>query len=56
MKVSALFENIPAYLSTHEKKVVLSRVETGATYAQYSEPLFWLDDSKGLAIVKEKSR
>ena len=45
MKVSALFENIPAYLSTHEKKVVLSRVETGATYVQYSDPLFWLDDS-----------
>lgn len=45
MRVSALFENIPAYLSTHEKKVVLSKVESGATYDQYGDPLFWLDDS-----------
>lgn len=44
-KVSALFENIPAYLSTHEKKVVLSQIEEGAVFDRYDEPLFWLDDS-----------
>ncbi len=44
-RVAALFENIPGYLSTHEKKVVLSRIEAGARYAQYDDPLFWLDDS-----------
>lgn len=44
-KVSALFENIPAYLSTHEKKVVLKEIETGARFDKYDEPLFWLDDS-----------
>lgn len=44
-KVSALFENIPAYLSTHEKKVVLSSIDTGATFDKYDEPLFWLNDS-----------
>ncbi len=44
-KVSALFENIPAYLSTHEKKIVLKEIETGATFDRYDEPLFWLDDS-----------
>ncbi len=44
-KVSALFENIPGYLSTHEKKVVLSQIDTGARYSQYDDPLFWLDDS-----------
>ena len=44
-RVSALFENIPGYLSTHEKKVVLSRIEKDARYAQYDDPLFWLDDS-----------
>lgn len=44
-KVSALFENIPAYLSTHEKKIVLSEIENGATFSKYDEPLFWLDDS-----------
>lgn len=44
-KVSAIFENIPAYLSTHEKKVTLNSIEKGATFDKYDEPLFWLDDS-----------
>lgn len=44
-RVSALFENIPGYLSTHEKKVVLSQIDDGARFAQYDDPLFWLDDS-----------
>ncbi|MDD7027341.1 MAG: AAA family ATPase [Lachnospiraceae bacterium] len=44
-KVSALFENIPAYLSTHEEKIVLSEIDPGATFDRYDEPLFWLDDS-----------
>lgn len=44
-KVSAVFENIPAYLSTHEKKIVLSRIEPGSTFDKYDEPLFWLEDS-----------
>lgn len=44
-KVSALFNNIPGYLSTHEKKVVLSKIGEGHTFNKYDEPLFWLDDS-----------
>ena len=44
-KVSAIFENIPAYLSTHEKKVVLRSIDEGAVFDKYDEPLFWLDDS-----------
>lgn len=44
-RVSALFENIPAYLSTHEKKVVLNKIEAEARFDRYDEPLFWLDDS-----------
>ncbi|MCR5082120.1 MAG: AAA family ATPase [Parasporobacterium sp.] len=44
-KVSAIFENIPGYLSTHEKKIVLSEIEPGASFDRYAEPLFWLDDS-----------
>ncbi len=39
-KVSALFENLPGYLSTHEKKIVLSRVDDDGRYSQYDEPLF----------------
>ena len=44
-KVSAIFENIPAYLSAHEKKVTLGSIDSGATFDKYDEPLFWLDDS-----------
>ena len=44
-KVLAIFENIPGYLSTHEKKIVLSEIEQGAIFDRYDEPLFWLDDS-----------
>ena len=44
-RVSALFENIPAYLSTHEKKIVLKEIEEGATFDRYDDPLFWLNDS-----------
>lgn len=44
-RVSALFENIPGYLSTHEKKIVLSHIDENARYSQYDDPLFWLEDS-----------
>lgn len=44
-KVSAIFENIPAYLSTHEKKVVLSEIDANGEFDRYDEPLFWLGDS-----------
>lgn len=44
-KISAIFENIPAYLSTHEKKIVLKEIDANGTFDKYDEPLFWLDDS-----------
>ena len=44
-KVSAIFENIPAYLSKHEKKIVLSEIDSNGSFDKYDEPLFWLDDS-----------
>ncbi len=46
-KVSALFENIPGALSTHEKKIELTQFDSSgsATFAKYDEPLFWLNDS-----------
>lgn len=44
-KVSAIFENIPAYLSTHEKRIVLSEIDANGRFDKYDEPLFWLDDS-----------
>lgn len=44
-KVAALFEYIPGYLSTLEKKVVLSRVDGNGDFNRYGDPLFWLGDS-----------
>ena len=44
-RVSALFENLPGYLSTHEKKIVLSKIEDNGRFSRYDDPLFWLDDS-----------
>ncbi len=44
-KVSAIFDNIPGFLSTHEKKVNLSSFDLNSTYDRYDEPLFWLGDS-----------
>lgn len=44
-RVSSLFENIPGYLSTHEKKIVLNKIEKNSTFDKYDDPLFWLEDS-----------
>ena len=44
-KVSALFENLPGYLSTHEKKIVLNKIDDNGRFSRYDDPLFWLDDS-----------
>ncbi|MBP5357944.1 MAG: ATP-binding protein [Treponema sp.] len=44
-KVSAIFESIPAFLSTHEKKIVLNEIDSNGVFSRYDEPLFWLDDS-----------
>ena len=43
--MSVVCEDVPAYLSTHEKKVVLNQIEEGARFTQYEDPLFWLGDS-----------
>ena len=45
LRVSAIFENIPAYLSTHEKRIVLNEIEKDGRFKNYDDPLFWLDDS-----------
>ena len=44
-KVSAIFENLPGFLSTHEKRIVLSEVDKNGTFDRYDAPLFWLGDS-----------
>ncbi len=44
-RVSAVFEHIPSVLSSHEKKLVISDIERGGTFALYDDPLFWLGDA-----------
>ena len=44
-KVSAIFDNIPGFLSTHKKKVQIKELASNPTYNRFDEPLFWLNDS-----------
>lgn len=44
-KVSTVFENIPAYLSRREKRIVLSQIDSGSVFDKYGESLYWLEDS-----------
>jgi hypothetical protein len=44
-KVSAIFDNLPGFLSTHEKRIVLSEIDKNGTFDRYDDPLFWLGDS-----------
>lgn len=45
MKVSALFENIPSFLSSGVKRVILKDIDTNSKYLHFAGPLFWLQDS-----------
>lgn len=47
-RVSAIFEMIPGYLSSHEKRVKLAPLfdkKSRVTFSSYDEPFFWLEDS-----------
>lgn len=44
-KVLSIFDQIPAFLSQHEKRVVLSDIEEGAYFSKFNDTFFWLDNS-----------
>ena len=44
-RVLSIFDQIPGFLSQHEKRVVLSDIETGATFSKFNDTFFWLEDS-----------
>ena len=44
-KVLAIFDQIPGFLSSHEKRVVLKEIGQGSYANQYEETFFWLADS-----------
>ena len=67
-KVSSLFEFLPGFLSTHEKRVELSKIDDNGKFSRYDDPFFWLSDSMicnlcyrcsdpnvGLALTTENS-
>lgn len=45
LKISRVFENIPGFLSKHDKQIVLSAIDEKKVFSEYADPLFWLDDS-----------
>lgn len=44
-KVLAIFDQIPAFLSKAERRVMLSKIEKGAGFTTYHDTFFWLSDS-----------
>ena len=45
-KVAAIFEEIPGQLQKHEKKFILSDLQSEARMRDYSQAFFWLSDAK----------
>lgn len=44
-KVSSIFEQIPSFLSKHEKRVRLSNIQKNSAFPMYEETFYWLKDS-----------
>lgn len=44
-KVLSIFEQMPGFLSKHEKRVILSKIAHGSTIDQYTDTFFWLGNS-----------
>ncbi|MEG0366629.1 MAG: AAA family ATPase [Coprobacillus sp.] len=44
-KVLSIFDQIPSFLSQHEKRIVLSNIEQNSTYPMYQDTFYWLGDS-----------
>ncbi len=44
-KVQATFDQIPAFLSKHEKRIIFSRLDSNARADTYEDSFFWLADS-----------
>lgn len=44
-KVLSIFEQIPGFLSGHERRVVFNKIKPGTHAEQYGDTFFWLADS-----------
>ena len=45
-KAAAIFDQIPGFLSQHEKRVVFNKIKEGSRYDSYEDTFFWLSDSQ----------
>ncbi|MDO5296473.1 MAG: AAA family ATPase [bacterium] len=45
MRIAAVFDQIPAFLSKHEKRVKLSNIESNSFFSMYQDAFFWLGNS-----------
>lgn len=68
-KVTRVFDNIPALLQQHEKRFRPSAIKNGSKIRDYSDAMFWLDESRvanfcyattepsvGLALSKDDAK
>jgi len=44
-KVTSIFSQIPSFLSSHEKKIIFSKLGSKQASSSYDEAFFWLKDS-----------
>ena len=44
-RVLSIYDQIPSFLSQHEKRVILSNVEEKSSYPMYQDTFYWLGDS-----------
>lgn len=44
-RVLNIFDQIPAFLSQHEKRVILSDIEANASFSKFNDTFFWMDNS-----------
>ena len=44
-RTALLFDQIPGFLSKHEKRVIYNQMEKGSGIDEFSEPFFWLQDA-----------
>ena len=45
-KVAAIFDQIPGFLSQHEKRVIFNKIIEGSKFDNYEDTFFWLSDSQ----------
>ena len=43
--VIAIFDQIPAFLSKSERRIVMNKIQNGSTFPKYHDTFFWLSDS-----------